>query len=168
MNFINTAQIHLALNHIPVILSITGFITLLIARFFSNESLTKTSLYILLIAGLLCIPAYFSGEGTERIVKNLPGVSKDLIEEHEEMGEKAFVICQITGLIALLGLLFYSKYSKLILSALLLASAVSTSLLGWTAHLGGQIRHQELRKDFIPVPEKRKMDIGIEEQEEHD
>ena len=168
MNFFNSAQIHLALNHFPMILSLTGFIILLVARIYSNTTLTKTGFYILLTAAVVCLPAYFSGEGTERIVKNLAGVSKDLIEEHEEMGEKAFILCIVTGMLSLIGILFYSKYARLIHNIIVLVSVLSISVLAWTSHLGGQIRHQELRKDFIPSPEKNRGDIGIEEHEHHD
>jgi hypothetical protein len=46
--------------------------------------LKRISLGIFIIVALLAIPAYLTGEPTEELVENLPGVSKSSIEQHEE------------------------------------------------------------------------------------
>jgi len=71
----NATQVHLAMTHLPVILSLVGMLALLISFFKTNLSLRKTALYILLIAGLTALPVFFTGEGAEETVENLPGVS---------------------------------------------------------------------------------------------
>ena len=38
---------------------------------------------------VLTIPVFLTGEETEESVEHLAGVSHDLIEEHEELAEKA-------------------------------------------------------------------------------
>lgn len=168
MNFINAAQLHLAVNHISVILSITGFIMLLIAMLRSQDSLAKTSFYIFLFAGILCLPAFFSGEGAEEIAENLPGVSKNHIDPHEDFAKIALITSLITAALALAGIVFYEKAGKLIRSLVMIASIVSCSSLAWTAHLGGQIRHTELRKDFTTGAGNTETGAGKEEHEEHD
>lgn len=168
MNFMNAAQLHLALNHVPVILSITGFIMLMLAMAKSNDMLVKTSFTILVLAGLFCLPVYFSGEGAEEIVENLPGVSEQIIETHEENAKMAFIACLITAGISLVGLMMYAKAGKTIRNLAFVASLASASILGWAAHQGGKIRHTELRKDFVKVTETNSMGAGQEEHEEHD
>ena len=69
----NQAQIHLALTHMPVILSMTGLVILIISLIMKNTVVIKTSFYIFLIAGLFTIPVYFTGEGAEEMVEHLPG-----------------------------------------------------------------------------------------------
>lgn len=143
----NTSQIHLALTHLPVVLSLVGMIMLIISLIRKNPVLTRTSFYLLLFAGLTALPVFFSGEGTEKAVEHLPGVSESLIEKHENFATIALAAIMATALIALVGLLrstFGVLAQPIRLLALLLA-LTSSVLLAQTAHLGGQIRHTEIR-----------------------
>ncbi len=146
----NSVQVHLALTHVPVILSIIGLILLIIVFFTKNATLTKTAYIMLLIAGVAAIPVFLTGEGTEEAVENLPGVSEAIIESHEEIAKLALISISIAGLVALAAL-FASRWQKAagILKVMLLLVAISsTGLMVQTAHLGGQIRHTEIREGF--------------------
>ena len=66
----NSVQMHLALTHVPVILSFVGLVMLVAALILKNTTLTKTSYIILIIAGVAALPVFFSGEGTEEAVAN--------------------------------------------------------------------------------------------------
>lgn len=144
----NPSQIHLALTHAPIILSIAGFVILLVSFFTKNLVVRKTALYIILFAGIISIPVYFSGEGTEELIEDLPGISHDRIEEHEELAKFAFIAMLATGISALLGLLLFNKKSEKAISVLTLVLALGTSvIMAQTAHLGGQISHSEIRND---------------------
>ncbi|ANE50791.1 hypothetical protein [Flavisolibacter tropicus] len=149
----NSAQIHLALTHVPVILSLVGLVLLAIAMYQKNNTLIQTAFWILLIGGLIAIPVYQTGEGAEEIVERLPGVSKSIIEAHEEMGMWALVAASTAGLLAFLGLAFPIKMAigRLMPPLVLLATLVSAGVLVYTAHLGGQVRHTELRSGFTPA-----------------
>jgi uncharacterized membrane protein len=143
----NTSQIHLALTHLPVVLSLVGMIMLIVSLVRKNPVLSKTSFYLLFFAGLAALPVFFSGEGAEETVEHLPGVSESLIEEHEDFAKIALFAILATALIAFIGLLRSSigvlaKPIRLMTLMLALASSV---LLAQTAHLGGQIRHTEIR-----------------------
>ena len=52
----NSTQIHLALTHVPVILSLIGLIILVVGLLKKNSILTKTALYIFLAAGVFVVP----------------------------------------------------------------------------------------------------------------
>src|SRR6476661_626776 len=105
----NASQIHLALTHVPVVLSFIGLVILSIGLLKKNETITKTSFYLLLAAGIFTVPVYFTGEGTEEIVENIPGVSESIISKHEDVANLTLVAISITALMALSGILFYSK-----------------------------------------------------------
>ncbi len=143
----NSAQIHLALTHVPVILSLVGLVILLVALVKKSNSLIKTSYYIFLFAGLAAIPVYLSGEGTEEMVERLPGVSEAVIERHEEVAKLAMISIVIAGLASLSGLLFFQKNTatRIIKAVVLLLAISSGGMMAQTAHLGGQIRHTEIR-----------------------
>ena len=146
----NASQIHLALTHFPLILSIAGFGILLASYLLKNIAVGKTGLYVLIAAGLISLPVYFSGEGTEEIIEDLPGISKTLIHEHEELAETAFIIMIATGLSAILSLALYKKSAGKLLGGLTLALALASSIImGFTAHLGGKVSHVEIRNGAV-------------------
>jgi len=143
----NAAQIHLALNHAPLFLSIIGGGILILGMIKKNESLKTISLYMLVAAAIFTAPVYLTGEGTEELVENLPGVNEATIEAHEDMAKISLIIIIITGAVALLGLLLRKNAGmvKLVSIAAVLLSLASFGTMAQTAHLGGLIRHTELQ-----------------------
>ena len=143
----NSVQMHLALTHVPVILSFVGLLMLVTAFIIKNSTLTKTSYTLLLIAGVAAIPVFFTGEGTEEAIENLPGVSNAVIEKHEEVAKLAMIAIAAAGLVALAALLLFKwQIATRVLKIVVLLLAISSGgLMAQTAHLGGQIRHTEIR-----------------------
>lgn len=143
----NAAQIHLALNHAPLFLSLIGGGILLLGMIKKNESFKNLSLYFLIAAAVFTIPVFLTGEGTEELVENLPGVNENAIEEHEEMAKISLIIISIMGGLALIGLFIRNKASmtRVLFSGLVLLSLASFVTMAQTAHLGGLIRHSEIQ-----------------------
>jgi len=143
----NSAQMHLALTHVPVILSIVGLIMLVVAFFIKNTTLTKTSYILLFAAGVAAIPVFFTGGGTEEAIENLPGVSEAVIERHEEVAKLAMIAVAAAGLVALAALFSFRwlKAARVFKVVVVLLAITSGGLMAQTAHLGGQIRHTEIR-----------------------
>lgn len=158
----NAAQIHLGLNHLPVVGILFGTMILLVAMVLKNRTVRATGLALLLFASLTSVPVFLSGEPAEELVEERPGVSESDIHEHEEAGEFALVIALLTGVAAAGALattlrpeLAGGRFEKpLTIATLILALAANASLLR-TAHLGGLIRHEELKdqgKAASPLP----------------
>ena len=143
----NAAQIHLALNHAPLFLSIIGGGILILGMIKKNESFKTISLYMLVAAAIFTAPVYLTGEGTEELVEHLPGVNEATIEKHEEMAKISLIIIIITGAVALIGLLLRKNaaVAKLVFVVAILLSLASFGTMAQTAHLGGLIRHSELQ-----------------------
>jgi uncharacterized membrane protein len=143
----NAAQIHLALNHAPLFLSLIGGGILLLGMIKKNESFKNLSLYFLIAAAVFTIPVFLTGEGTEELVENLPGVNETAIEEHEEIAKISLIIISIMGGLALIGLFIRNKASmtRVLFSGLVLLSLASFVTMAQTAHLGGLIRHSEIQ-----------------------
>lgn len=147
MSFMNSSQIHLALTHVPVILSLIGLTILIISLTRKNDTLSKTSFFIFLAAGLIALPVYFTGEGAEEIVEDLPGVSEGIIGRHEQFANISFTIILICAAMSLAAILFY-KYlatAKVLKYVVLVFAFASAITMAKTAHLGGQIRHTEIQ-----------------------
>ena len=144
----NEAHIHLIINHLPIIGILISTGVLVFARIRRKSEFTRLGLWLVFITSLSTVPAYFSGEGAEELVEHLPGISENLIEEHEEYAEIALFVSQLTGLLALATILAartserFLRFGSMITLA---AAAGSFTLMGLVANTGGKINHPELR-----------------------
>ena len=143
----NQAQIHLALNHAPLLLSIIGGSILILGLIRKNESFKSLSLYLLVAAAVLTAPVFLTGEGTEELVEHIPGVNEGTIEKHEEMAKISLIVIIITGAIALLGIFLRKNtgITRVMFIAASILSLASFGTMAQTAHLGGLIRHSEIQ-----------------------
>ncbi len=146
----NWAHIHLMLNHIPVIgigLLILLFIVAIVRK---NKELITVALASIILISLTTIPVYLTGEQAEEVVEDMPGISEELIEEHEEKAEIAFIFVEVAGSLALITLLarrYSERLGQRLVILTLLILVISGGLIGWTANLGGKIHHEEIRSD---------------------
>lgn len=144
----NTTHFHLLLNHVPVLGTGFGLLILLIGGWRKSDELKKAALIFFAVTTLVSVPAYLTGEPAEDGVKGLPGVSKPIIEKHEEAAAVAFTGIIVLGVFGLGGLIRY-RGDRVIppwfTSSAVVASLVVCGLMAWTANLGGQVRHTEIR-----------------------
>jgi hypothetical protein len=132
-------HVHLLLNHIPVIGVGIG-LSPDPGNCKEKADLKSQSATFVLMA-LFAIP-HISPENYRGIVENLPGVSHDFIEEHEDAALYALILIEALGLLSLIA--WFSGSEKLILVCLLLSLA-TLGTMARTAYLGGQVRHSEIR-----------------------
>ena len=144
------AHIHLALNHVPVIGLLIVLLLLVIATLRRSTELTRASYGLLVLMAASAVVVYLTGEPAEELVENLPGFSEAIVEEHEEVALIATIGMGVLGLVALVGLIRFRApriapawYDRGVLLLALLMGGV----MAWTANLGGQIRHSEIRAD---------------------
>ena len=151
----NAAHLHLLLNHIPVIgIPISG-VLLVLAVATKQQAQVRIALGFTVVLALLTVPVYLSGEPAEEIVEDLPGVPHAVLEEHEEIAEVTFVVTEVLGALALLGLALAWKRGKVpkpLAYGSLVLVLIASSLLARTAYSGGQIRHTEIREATPPGP----------------
>lgn len=149
MPSMNAAQIHLALTHLPVVTALLAAATLAVGAVARSAATRRFGLVLLLVAGLAAIPTQMSGEGAEEIVEDRPGVSEALIERHEDAAGVALALTVLGGAIAAAtlaaGRLGRGRAAHALFVAALAISLIDAAALGWVAHLGGEIRHDEIR-----------------------
>ena len=153
----NWAHVHLIINHIPVIgigLLILLFIVAMVRK---NKGLITVALAFIILISLATIPVYLTGEPAEEVVEDMPGISEELIKEHEEQAEIAFILVEVAGGLALITLIarrYSDNLGQRLVILTLLVLIVSGGLIGWTANLGGKIHHEEIRsgKDSQNLP----------------
>ncbi len=136
------------INHIPVI-GVPGAILLLvyaIAR--KSGELKMVTLGILVLLAILTVSVYLTGQGAEDAVKKLPGITEGSIGRHEEVADLSLVLIEALGVLALVGLYFMRRSGAIpswIISLVLVLSLLTAVIVGYTANLGGEIRHSEIR-----------------------
>lgn len=152
----NAAHWHLVLNHIPVLGTLFGIPFLVIGLIRHNRALIMSSFWVFFVVALLTIPTFLTGDPAEEVIERLPGVSRTLIHDHEEAADPTFVVMMVLGAVALIGLFserFKESLRKTTTAVVLILALVAAGMTAWTANLGGDIRHPEIRKDFVVPPE---------------
>jgi uncharacterized membrane protein len=141
------AHFHLAFNHVPVVLVPVAVVMLAYAMATRSADLTKGALVLFIVSMLFGAGAFLSGEPAEAAVEQIAGVSTEAIEAHEALAPFAAGATALAGLLALVVLLKWRPGSATpwTMIATLVVAFAAAVLLAWTAYLGGQINHPELR-----------------------
>lgn len=143
----NWAYAHLLLNHFPVLGTLFGLTLLGYAMIRRNDTLKRAALGTFVVVALLALPAYFTGEPAEEVVERAAGISKSLIEAHEDAALLSLIGVELLGLVSLVALVITSRgrpVTPRATSTVLVLSLVTAALMARTANLGGQIHHQEI------------------------
>jgi hypothetical protein len=140
-------QLHLMLNHVPVIGTLFVALTLAAGLLFRSAALLRFGMVMLVGVALAAAPVFFSGEPAEESIEHMAGVSEPSIEAHEDMAKTASIALGALGLLAIAGLLFArgGAPSRGLATATLVFALAVGGAMAWTAHLGGGIRHPEIR-----------------------
>lgn len=142
----NLAHVHLMLNHVPLFGALAATILFCLAFFMRRQEVAKAGLVVILFTTVVAGIVYLTGEPAEELVENLPGVSEAVMETHEAVALIATIVLAVFGLIALYGLIgFRHGVSMRFTKWALILSLVPLAAMAYTAYLGGQIRHSEIR-----------------------
>jgi uncharacterized membrane protein len=154
IEIMNDAHLHMVVNHFPIIGIILGFGILVTGIFLKNNSVKNTAYCLFIVGAIFAAVSMATGEGAEEIAENLPSVTDQIIEKHEELAEKLAIVLYALGVISIIGLfLNYKNHSKAIFVAYLaVLVAIAGIFLGkQTGTSGGEIRHTEIRTNAPQV-----------------
>ena len=144
----NALQIHLSLLHFPIALTIIALVPAAVGWFKNHEISRSAGALLLVASSLFAIPTYLSGDSAKERVKYFDGVSKAAIEEHDKAAGYALFFLEFTGALSLAYLVLLAKCKpvpKYFYLGVLISALFTSTVVARTAHLGGLIRHEELR-----------------------
>lgn len=143
----DSTYFHLVLSHFPIIGTMFGVMLLAYGVYSKNNLFKKAGLITFIAAALVAIPAFLTGDGAAEAVKQLKTIPQNLIDNHEELGEKAIWIVEALGLLSLIA--FYMDYKKdkrfrTACTVILIVSILTFVMMVFVGYTGGRIRLSEI------------------------
>jgi len=153
---VHLVHLHLILNHIPVMGVGFGLLLLAAGAWKPSDELVRAALVTFVVVALIAIPTFLTGDPAKDVVKQMAGSSLSAIATHEEVAEGAFVVLEALGAAALGGLWMFRRrvVPQWFVAGALALCLCATLVAGWTANLGGQIRHNEIHSGVPPAIEQ--------------
>ena len=145
----NGAHFHLVVNHLPIIIPMAALIVLIVGLIIKSEVVKRTAYFLFVVGAICTMPAFASGEGAEEMAESLPGVTEQLIHEHEEKAEAFALFNYALGLISIVAIWAswkqksFAKWLSIVMLVLALVVIFKGREVGTS---GGEIRHTEIRK----------------------
>lgn len=160
----NTAHLHLLLNHVPTVGTVIAFGVFLLSFIRKDDGMRRLALELFFIIALVTLPAYISGVGTQvAIEQTRPEIVVELMKRHHDAAVLGSIAMVFTGLMSWLALWQWRRLSRPstpVLAAVLLFSVITVALMGRAATLGGEIRHPEIMLVELAVEEMDMTSIG--------
>jgi hypothetical protein len=144
---LNWTHIHLMINHAPVIGLAVPIAFLLTDRVRNNRKLESLSLQMFVVFAVLTIPVYLTGSPASHKMREMPGISQEIIHKHSNAADFAFWTMEGLGAFSLWALYKFRSSASApprLTAALLALALTALGLMIWTANLGGKIRHPEI------------------------
>jgi hypothetical protein len=151
----NTAHLHLMLNHLPVLGAPMLLALLAYGLGRRLPEVTRVALWCTAALGVIAVAVYLTGEPAEELVESLPTFDHDMVERPEAVAIGTTAVLVVTAALAALALWAARRGGRLAATATrlvlagLLAGSVAVAATAWT---GGPIGHPELRAG-VPAAE---------------
>jgi len=148
----DATHLHLILTHFPIVGTIIGIGILAYGQFAKNDDIKKVALITFVLMAILTIPVFLTGEEAEETVEHIAGVSEQLIENHEELAEKAIWLMGLLGFLSIINFFAIIKKLSFAKTLSLITLVVSLGTFGLFAKVGnegGKIRHSEIRTSNV-------------------
>ena len=154
-------HLHLIITHLPIYGSVLGCQVLIYGIYTRSTNTILAAYYLLIVSAIGGIIAYSTGESAEETVEGIQGITKGIIEEHEEFAELTLFSIIAMGLISTAGIFATLRrplYLRKMAFVILGVSIICFSMTAWTGYLGGQIRHTELNSAKVMVNQESNSD----------
>ena len=144
----NGAQLHLLTVHLPVFSTLAALVLMAVAMIRKSDGLVRTAIAFIVCGTVLGAPAYFSGPYAMEVAQGFTSIDEHLVEQHAIVAKGAFFASVVLAAISIK--VFWdsldAETGKGTRIGLLCALLAIAWLMAWTAHLGGIIRHPEIRE----------------------
>ena len=165
----DATHLHLMLTHFPIVGTVIAIAILAYGLFSSNDQIKKVALFTFIAMAILTIPVFLTGEDAEETVEHIAGVSEQIIEQHEELAEKAIWLMGLLAAFSVASLFAIIKKlssAKVLSIITLVISLVTFAVFAKVGNLGVQIRHSEIRTSTSQLNDTSNLDKKSNDKEE--
>ena len=134
--------------HLPVVLTPLVLLLLAIGQWKKRDGLLQLGYAILIACAAAGAVAFYSGPSAFEMLQEKLTLERDLVEDHAAIARAAFIVTLVAGALAIQALLQFAQEeppARWLRHLILAGALVACYLMAWSAHLGGQIRHPEVR-----------------------
>ena len=143
----NSAHLHIILNHLPFTLVIIGLIVLICGYLFRSE-ITKGIAYLTFVfATVFGFVSLYTGEGAKDIIKGVKGIDQRVVTNHEDTALAFLTFLYILGILSIISLWLYWKKQSVhkIITVVIVLITFASIYYGIKAGIsGGLINHAEI------------------------
>lgn len=152
------AELHLMVVHLPVVGCLFVAVLLVLGHVLGSDLLLKVGYGFSIALALLGVAAFYSGPSAYEQLQTELLAQKPWVEQHALVARAAFIGLVVCGALAVQAHLQFlqeeppARWLRFTILVLVLAMSY---LLAWSAHLGGAIRHHEVRAEegeWTPFP----------------
>jgi hypothetical protein len=145
-------HLHLLVNHVPIVGAYFALALLAGSLLYARDVLQRLALGLLVVVAIVGGIAKLSGDPAEHAVTGMPGVTRAMIHEHEDMADKAFIAAVIVGVGALFCLVRWRQLPipTGAVAGCTAGTVVVAGLMAYAGLLGGEVRHVEVRPGATP------------------
>lgn len=151
------AHLHLMVVHLPVVLCPVALGLMAYAMWRREDAVLKVGYVLLIVAAAMSAVAFYSGPPAYDLIREERAAEKAylgpeaqaIVEDHAVAARAAFLCVLLAGVLALQALLQFFQDeppARWLRLTLLGATLLGCYLLAWSAHLGGQVSHPEIRE----------------------
>jgi hypothetical protein len=138
---------HLLLNHFPSIGTALALCLMIAGFYVKSADLTRASLVLFVIIGLVTIPTYVTGAAARGALEGTEDISTVAIQAHQDAASWGFIMLLFTGWLAWYALWQYRRFGRLYgwtLPGVLVLGLLSFATMFRTGRLGGYVNHPEI------------------------
>lgn len=135
--------------HLPVIACPFALVLLVLGRVLGEPLATRGAWVLLVLTAGAGAAAYYSGPAAWEQIAATSVDDKPWVEQHAVIARVAFLGLVIVGVLAIQAILQEAQGQappRALRVAIFALTLALCHVLAWTAHLGGQIRHVEIRE----------------------
>jgi hypothetical protein len=145
------AHLHLIVNHAPIFGSLFALALLVASYFAAPDVLRRTAFVVLIGTAIAGVAADLTGDPAQDAIRGFPGIRREVIHDHEEMGDKAYLVGGLVGVLALGALVRWRRkpVPGNATVVMLVGTVAVCGLMVYTGLLGGEVRHTEVRPGAV-------------------
>ena len=138
---------HLLLNHFPVVLSVVGLVTSMLALLVHRRTIWQTAMAALTVAGVFVYPVHFTGDEAQKALEHTWYIKPGVMDAHDQAAGIAMWIILVAGAFAAYSWWRSLKNPQEILpgwtrAGVLVGALAAVISVTYTAYLGGKIIHE--------------------------